>query len=101
MKRKLKLILILLGFVNAIFLTYKHLTSAKGCIVGQGCDVVTTSSYSMFLGFPVALYGVVFFTVLMFVFLQDKSQSQVWILLEKLGFTPRVGPRKCRFNIQN
>ena len=69
-----KIILIAFGFFNALFLTYKDLSSAKGCIIGQGCDSVTTSVYASFLGLPVALYGVIYFTMLFYAIFQNQDK---------------------------
>ncbi|MBV9659778.1 MAG: vitamin K epoxide reductase family protein [Acidimicrobiales bacterium] len=57
------------GLGVAIYLTYEHYTSSKtlSCPATGGainCFKVTTSSYSMIHGVPVAVLGLVFFTVM-------------------------------------
>lgn len=52
----------LLGFLDATYLTMKHyLGTALTCAIFEGCDVVTTSAYSMILGVPVALLGAIYY----------------------------------------
>lgn len=75
MIKNIKLILISLGLINATFLTYKHLVSLDYCIVGQSCGAVLTSQYSTFLGLPVGLYGVIFFAILLYVFVQNRTND--------------------------
>lgn len=65
----INLVLCFLGFGVAAYLTYEHYTSstslscpATGGIVD--CMKVTTSSYSMIHGVPVAVLGLVFFAVM-------------------------------------
>ncbi len=63
------LFLCVLGFGVASYLTYEHYTSSTSlsCPAGGGainCLKVTTSSYSMIHGVPVALLGVIFFVVM-------------------------------------
>jgi uncharacterized membrane protein len=58
-----------LGFAVAGYLTYEHYTSSTSlsCPAGGGavnCLKVTTSIYSKIHGVPVALLGLVFFTVM-------------------------------------
>ena len=63
------LFLCIVGFGVASYLTYEHYTSSTSlsCPAGGGainCLKVTTSSYSMIHGVPVALLGVIFFVVM-------------------------------------
>lgn len=63
------LLLSLLGLGVAGYLTYEHYTasSSLSCPAGGGaidCLKVTTSTYSMIHGVPVALLGVVFFVLM-------------------------------------
>jgi uncharacterized membrane protein len=60
-----------LGFAVAGYLTYEHYTSSTSlsCPAGGGavnCLKVTTSIYSKIHGVPVALLGLVFFTIMGF-----------------------------------
>lgn len=63
------LVLSVLGLVAAAYLSFEHLTSSTSLACPEtgrvNCVKVTTSSYSSFLGIPVALLGLVFFLVLL------------------------------------
>jgi uncharacterized membrane protein len=63
------LVFCVLGFGVAGYLTYEHYTASKtlSCPATGGainCFKVTTSSYSMIHGIPVAVLGLVFFAVM-------------------------------------
>jgi len=63
------LVICALGFGVAAYLTYEHYTSSTSlsCPASGGivdCMKVTTSSYSMIHGVPVALLGLIFFAVM-------------------------------------
>jgi len=46
------------GVAVAAYLSYEKLSGVVGpCLVGSGCDVVSSSPYSSVLGIPVALFG--------------------------------------------
>ncbi|MFA5954416.1 MAG: vitamin K epoxide reductase family protein [Patescibacteria group bacterium] len=48
----------LLGFFDASYLALKHFQGiAPTCTLLEGCEVVTTSSYAVVFGIPVALAG--------------------------------------------
>jgi len=51
-----------LGFIDATFLTIEHYTTfTLPCSITNGCELVTTSSYSSILGIPVALLGAMYY----------------------------------------
>lgn len=52
-----------LGF--AAYLTHEHFAAAQfqGCVLGGGCQQVTTSTYARVFGVPVVLPGVLYFIV--------------------------------------
>lgn len=51
-----------IGFLDASYLTISHYTGSKlSCSLIEGCDVVTTSKYALFLGVPVALFGALYY----------------------------------------
>jgi uncharacterized membrane protein len=62
------LLLSLVGFGIALYLTVEHYTgnTTLSCPVNStlNCEKVTTSPQSMLLGVPVALLGLIFFTVM-------------------------------------
>lgn len=65
-------VLCVLGLAVASYLTYEHYTASTSlsCPMSGGainCLKVTTSSYSMIHGVPVALLGLVFFVVMIVV----------------------------------
>lgn len=63
------LVLTVAGLVAAAYLTFEHFTSSTSLACPDtgriNCAKVTSSSYSSFLGVPVALLGLVFFVVLL------------------------------------
>ncbi len=57
--------LALIGFVDAVFLTVTHyLNVIPPCSI-HGCEVVTTSIYSTIAGIPIALFGAVYYLVIL------------------------------------
>ena len=51
-----------LGFLDAAYLTAEHyLGLPLPCSILQGCEQVTNSPYSVFIGVPVALFGAVYY----------------------------------------
>jgi uncharacterized membrane protein len=59
------LVVALIGFLDAVYLTANHyLGVVPPCFVVQGCEQVTTSSYSLILGIPVALLGSIYYLVI-------------------------------------
>jgi uncharacterized membrane protein len=56
-------ILALLGFGVSLYLSIAHyLGYLVPCDITHGCETVLASKYSMFLGFPLAVWGVAYFT---------------------------------------
>jgi len=54
----------IIGLIDAGFLTYKHYAAAAiplTCSTAFACNEVTTSSYSIFWGLPVSIYGMLFY----------------------------------------
>jgi uncharacterized membrane protein len=50
--------LLLLGVGDSLFLTFNHfLNGGTPCSITNGCELVTTSSYSVIAGIPLALIG--------------------------------------------
>lgn len=71
------------GFVNAAFLTFKHLTQQQACIIGAGCGKVILSDYGTFLGLPLGVYGLIFYSILLFFLTQPHLQllQLMWIAI--------------------
>ena len=67
-----------LGFVDASFLTAEHfLKMTPPCFIVQGCDTVTTSSYSKILGVPVSLLGFMYYflVLVLAMYYADKKRA--------------------------
>jgi len=53
-----------LGFLDAAYLTVEHfLNRVPPCSIVHGCEKVTTSSYSVIFGVPMALMGALYYLV--------------------------------------
>lgn len=56
-----------LGFIDATYLTISHYAHvALPCTITFGCEVVTTSPYSVVFGVPVALTGALYYLAIFF-----------------------------------
>ena len=80
------LIVSLLGFVDATYLTVEHYKgSIPPCSVNSGCEVVLTSIYSELFGIPTALFGSIYYLLILvgsFAYLESKNRSLLkWSLL--------------------
>lgn len=81
------LVLSFIGFIDASWLSIEHfLGKIPPCVLLKGCDVVTTSSYSMVGPFPVAYMGALYY---LFIFLctvafLDRKRT-VFFLLARLA----------------
>lgn len=54
------------GFLDSIYLTFNHYTrSPFSCPLFGGCDQVLNSQYSEIFGIPTALFGAVFYGIVM------------------------------------
>lgn len=52
----------LIGFLDSTYLTLVHYNRGTlSCYIFEGCDKVTTSPYSLILGIPVSLLGVLYY----------------------------------------
>ena len=62
------IVLTSLGLIDALYLSDMALTGSElACSIAglDGCNVVAQSVYSKFLGIPLALYGVIFYSLLL------------------------------------
>lgn len=69
-----------LGFLDASYLTIEHfLNRVPPCTLVHGCELVTTSSYSMIFGIPTALFGAFYYLliILALVYYLDTKQLKV------------------------
>lgn len=100
MKSKLLLLLfILIGFSDSAYLTYEHfmkiLPPCSTNFFLFECGKVLRSSYSIFFGMPLALWGLFFYSLLLililfFRFEKRKEIRYIFLLLATLGFTVSV-----------
>lgn len=68
----------LLGLLDAAYLAIERLSGGTlVCPVGGGCEAVQSSSYSMFLGVPVAFIGVAGYAALLLAALLALNADQV------------------------
>jgi len=58
-------ILALVGFADATYLTVEHFANAIPPCTLQGCETVLTSGYSVIFGIPVALSGALYYFALL------------------------------------
>ncbi|MBL7045256.1 MAG: vitamin K epoxide reductase family protein [Parcubacteria group bacterium] len=65
------LVLSIIGITDSTYLTIKHYTHSDiNCSILDGCNIVTTSTYSTVFGMPVALLGIIFYiSIFILVFL--------------------------------
>jgi len=60
------LLLCVVGITISAYLSYTHFANAQiACVNGNSCEVVNNSKYASFLGQPVALLGLLFYSALM------------------------------------
>ena len=77
----------MLGFADSVYLeVYKALGIAIPCTITHGCETVLSSKYSVFLGVPLAVWGIVFFSGIIFASLMANHYA-VWRKLLTLGLS--------------
>lgn len=90
------LIISFLGFADASYLTIEHFLGATpNCSLLEGCEVVTTSSYSEIFNIPIALGGSIYYISLFFLalaYLDTKKERllKTAALLSPLGLCTSV-----------
>ncbi len=89
------ILLSLIGLADSIYLTYEHYTGAPlVCIITQGCDTVTTSPQAYIFGVYIAIYGVIYYSLIFFLSLMAITTNyarsanfyKFLIFLTPLGF---------------
>jgi len=70
-----------IGFLDAAFLTAERfLKGTVPCSLTGGCEIVLTSRYATVLGIPTALYGAVYYLLLLFLaFISVTRNSESYI----------------------
>ncbi len=89
------LVVSLIGFTDATYLTVEHYRGEIPPCGIKGCEKVTTSEYSTFLGIPIALFGslyYLFFFLMSVAFFDTKNKKILRILssLSPIGFIMSV-----------
>lgn len=89
------LIVALIGFVDATYLTIEHFLNSIPPCTTDGCEKVLTSSYSEIIGIPVALLGAIYYLailVLLIAYFDAKREVLLRsaILLTPLGFLASI-----------
>lgn len=86
-KHDIIVLLAMLGFADSVYLTvYKVLGIAIPCTITHGCETVLSSKYSVFLGVPLAVWGIVFFSAAIFAALMANHYA-IWRKLLTLGLS--------------
>lgn len=69
------------GFIDAGYLTVEHfLNRVPPCTIISGCEKVTTSPYSIILGVPMALMGVVYYLAVILALVLYLDMRRDWII---------------------
>jgi uncharacterized membrane protein len=72
------LVIALLGFADAAFLTIEHFRGVVPPCTTAGCDLVLTSQYSVIFGIPASLLGALYYLAILltvFIFLESRHAS--------------------------
>ncbi len=86
------LVVSLVGFADATYLTAKHYSKTPiVCVLLEGCEQVTTSRYAIVYGVPVALGGAIYYLVILLgaiLYLDTREDKVLYgvALLTPLGF---------------
>ncbi|MCM8787993.1 MAG: hypothetical protein NC935_08110 [Candidatus Omnitrophica bacterium] len=65
------LILILIGFIISVYLTYIHYSyNSYFCGVENNCNKVLTSRYSKVFNLPLSFWGAIYFLIITFLFIK-------------------------------
>ena len=72
-----------LGIVLSLYLAYLYYSKATAvfCTAGSGCDTIRESSYSAILGVPVALLGVIGYSLIFALSIASIKGKNQWFLL--------------------
>lgn len=87
----------LAGFLDATYLTTKHfLEQTVPCSLTSGCEVVLTSQYSTLFNVPTALWGAIYYLIVLLsalIYLNNKNKLANHILsyFTTIGFLASLG----------
>ncbi len=78
----LLLVVALIGFADATYLTIEHYSNKiPPCSIG-GCETVLTSPYSQFAGIPVSLMGsIYYFFIILMMFMYYDTKREIFLRL--------------------
>lgn len=77
-----------IGFADALYLTVKHyIGSDVLCSIFDGCELVTTSGYSLIFNIPVALLGVIFYIIVFTLVFFTIKNSDITLLISLITVT--------------
>lgn len=77
-----------LGFLDSAYLTVEHfLNRTPPCSVLRGCETVTTSSYSVIFGIPMALMGALYYLAIILALVYYLDAKKAWVLKWVSRFT--------------
>jgi uncharacterized membrane protein len=81
-------VLALVGLVDSVYLTVKHLTAAPvPCSILEGCETVLTSSYAELAGIPIAAFGAAaYFAAFSLAILSAYGNRTGWVLFGVQAF---------------
>lgn len=79
-----------IGMIDAVYLTVKHYEGSIDCSIISGCQEVLGSSYSEFMGIPLALMGVAYYLSIIFLSLLFIDSENKYALLG-LKYIPSFG----------
>lgn len=79
------IVLAIIGIIDSVYLTWIKLGTSTPlfCEPGGGCDIVNSSPYSEFMGFPVAILGALFYLLILGLAVGEmiwKNRSYLFIL---------------------
>lgn len=84
------IVLATIGLFDATLLTLEHYADLNlPCTVTHGCQVVLASKYAEIFGVPVAIFGVVYYLVILIMsfYAYQNATDRKWLLaLSSLGF---------------
>lgn len=83
-------LLSLVGIVDSIYLTTKHYNASYICSV-NGCEEVLASSYATIFNIPVAILGIIFYSIILlaaitYISQRNKFSLRILTIIPVLGF---------------
>ncbi len=79
----MQIILIFLGFLDSLYLTYQKITNNEvACSTFGGCNTVINSNYAYLIGIPLAYLGLIYYlTLLLVIFFVLINKKTLWLKL--------------------